>query len=540
MPKNSDLLDLPQCNRCNKYFKLNIMLKKHRTNCNELSTKDGNWCPICNKSIVNQILGKRALATHIICHPEVEQLIMKEKTCIQNNSAKCGQDCKKWQEFLFKGSKSSVYHKYVDCKSSQTNLEEIISKVLTKGDNEKSIQLYKTTELNKNNASIHTIPEKSNIKRIRIRKRQSTEIFYDKENSKTSKIESNCPAPQQDSMKKAVKEKIKGEETQQNNEEPSNNSYDTTSVTYSSLKCTKCLRCFTTKDELKSSTKHLCTLLAKDGKSLQTPLLECSKPSSIQTLLQRCIICHGENKPIFSSDTDLMAHFILAHKFKFFMKEFKRYGITNYPTHCPFCIKNLSFNKTILNDLEEALLHIGIKHEKLFQALKHDPKFNFKFILKRMFKDKYKKYYGKGENTKKTISPLNAINSTQTSTPNPHHPTKSEDPTSPKKTTESIYPLLATQTSTIKPNHPIKSNIKSGDIISSEDAKEAIHSLPSIQADTLQYYHPTKSESHLLASIVPTHVQLPAIQSHIPISLYSLEKILLKEGGTHLKKNYNK
>ena len=61
--------------------------------------------------------------------------------------------------------------------------------------------------------------------------------------------------------------------------------------------------------------------------------------------------------------------------------------MTSFPSPCVFC------EDTVLTGIEQAILHVGLDHEKLFQALKHDQKDEYRYILKKLYREKYNKYY---------------------------------------------------------------------------------------------------------------------------------------------------
>ena len=108
-----------------------------------------------------------------------------------------------------------------------------------------------------------------------------------------------------------------------------------------------------------------------------------------------CIICRsskGSNsKPIFASEEDLKKHYLLGHNWLFLKRDLesgseqaKRPKVSCFPAQCVFC------THTMLVNWEQAVLHVGIDHGKLFYALKHFPKHDFKPLMKRFFPDKYK------------------------------------------------------------------------------------------------------------------------------------------------------
>ena len=103
------------------------------------------------------------------------------------------------------------------------------------------------------------------------------------------------------------------------------------------------------------------------------PLLNQGEQTKKEQKELSCILCGKlrDSKPIFATKGDLKKH-ILLHKAFSIMENMKagnkkanRAKVTSFPAPCVFC------SKTTLINWEQAVLHVGIDHDKLFHALKH-------------------------------------------------------------------------------------------------------------------------------------------------------------------------
>eukprot|EP00092_Neocalanus_flemingeri_P023706 GFUD01025711.1.p1 GENE.GFUD01025711.1~~GFUD01025711.1.p1 ORF type:complete len:816 (-),score=190.31 GFUD01025711.1:160-2355(-) len=152
----------------------------------------------------------------------------------------------------------------------------------------------------------------------------------------------------------------------------------------SSQKCTQCLRVFQNIGEYQSRSKHFCVRVGK----LSEPLSEDLNPTPTKLVINKCTICVGG--PVLASEYDLKKHLTLAHKGNFFVTNLQKNGFDTkkFPTPCYIsdCNKDLT-------GWEDAITHVGIEHEKLFQALKHDPANDYKVLLKRLFPEKFQKWF---------------------------------------------------------------------------------------------------------------------------------------------------
>ena len=377
MPETREPLDLPKCSRCNKQFRLNIMLVKHKKECEILTTKNGSWCPLCSKTISNKVFGKMALSIHIVSHPEIEQLIKNKKKSLQPEEVECDTDCGRTE---IPTEEKRNFHNFVECKYSLIRLERFILKLLIE-EVDKEIEEYTSGGKNKNkpgeipeNAMPELKEQNQEIKVIKIRKRENVYTIRS-----TTPVKCTRRLSRQERQKKRISDKIINIEY------------------YKSLKCEKCLRCFNSRKQLRDPKNHLCATLAKEGKSIRTQLFE--HDSSIykrrlllgndkrsigtEGMIRKCTLCPTLNRPTFPSDDDLMKHIILGHEFNDICKRLNNYGMDVFPIGCLLCKKkSLSKIKTI-NDLEEALLHVGTSHREYFKSAK----IHFK---QRLSKEKYK------------------------------------------------------------------------------------------------------------------------------------------------------
>jgi len=119
-------------------------------------------------------------------------------------------------------------------------------------------------------------------------------------------------------------------------------------------------------------------------------LLESGNPRSPSNMIKlTCRICPGETtkKCVFRSVEDLKKHLILGHKALFIRDELKKEGIDFHGDQVDCYVKNCDFK---LKDWEEAVIHLGIVHKKLWHALKHDKEFDWTYLLRDLFPDKTK------------------------------------------------------------------------------------------------------------------------------------------------------
>ena len=145
----------------------------------------------------------------------------------------------------------------------------------------------------------------------------------------------------------------------------------------------ECLRChlhLTVASELEKEQ------VLKEHAYLSCPQLELERrPTALQKVWNSCLLCNGDRKPVFKSMDDLKMHMLYAH-FNFFFS----LKIPNYsePYACPYCQGAVQ----ILDSWSETLVHVGIHHEKLYQALKHHRTQELSRLLKRLYPNKHKRH----------------------------------------------------------------------------------------------------------------------------------------------------
>ena len=196
MRKTNEPQALPECNRCNKQFRLNIMLVKHKRECETLTTKDGSWCPLCNKTISNKVFGRMALSIHIVSHSEIEQLIRNMDRGLQPEDVDCDANCGRTG---IKTEADKKFHDFVECKYSLIRLERFILKLLIE-EVDKEIGEYTSNKKNKERDNILLeMPENARseikeqtqvIKTIRIRKRENNYFIQRKSPVKNTRTQS--------------------------------------------------------------------------------------------------------------------------------------------------------------------------------------------------------------------------------------------------------------------------------------------------------------------------------------------------------------
>ena len=105
------------------------------------------------------------------------------------------------------------------------------------------------------------------------------------------------------------------------------------------------------------------------------------RPTPTKQSSHTCIICKGSPKPVFKDENQLKIHMTMAHKANFFKKELLKKNFTRT------CVKGCGQES---DTWEEAIIHVSVKHEQLFWALKHDKKNDYRILIKRLFPVKYK------------------------------------------------------------------------------------------------------------------------------------------------------
>ena len=131
------------------------------------------------------------------------------------------------------------------------------------------------------------------------------------------------------------------------------------------LTCFQCWRVFKHAADVtdaRSQKHHYCATIA----NLRHPLKIDGQPTPSKLSSLKCVICPG-NKLVFCDQTEMMKHICLAHKANFFKTEIEKQSKTK--EFNGNCVKGCAH---VSEDLEDAILHLGIHHEQLFWALKHD------------------------------------------------------------------------------------------------------------------------------------------------------------------------
>ena len=104
------------------------MLVKHKKECEKISTKDGTWCPLCNKTVsYNKVFGRMALSIHIVSHSEIEQLIGNMDRGLRPGDIDCDANC---GGTGIRTGTDKRFHEFVECKYSLIRLERFILKLL--------------------------------------------------------------------------------------------------------------------------------------------------------------------------------------------------------------------------------------------------------------------------------------------------------------------------------------------------------------------------------------------------------------------------
>ena len=371
MHEENDSQALPECNRCKKQFRLNIMLVKHKKECEKMSTKDGTWCPLCNKTVsYNKVFGRMALSIHIVSHSEIEQLIGNMDIGLRPGDIDCNADCGRTG---IRTGTDKRFHEFVECKYSLIRLEKFILKLLVE-EVDKDIGDLSNKKVKGRDDKRPEMPESPRqepkiqdqiIKTIRIRKRESDHLIQ-----RNTPVKNTRTQDVQKTQRKNIGDKI------------------TNIIHHKNLKCKKCLRYFDNIKQLKDTNEHLCAKLAKEGKSIQSHLFEHNKlkckgklllgkekrNNGTKGMVRKCTLCPILNRPIFTSDDNLMKHIILAHEFNVLWKLLSNKGMNVFPIECLICKKKPSSGGKPIKDLEEALLHVGTIHREYFKNSEFDDK----------------------------------------------------------------------------------------------------------------------------------------------------------------------
>ena len=155
------------------------------------------------------------------------------------------------------------------------------------------------------------------------------------------------------------------------------------------LRCLQCYRIYESTKAYESIRRHFCRFL---GRALNSPPLTSPQRASVAQINSlTCIICRGQgmsggtSKPVFASQSDLIRHYTIGHMGFFLRDEIIRKGVKTLPAPC-----FLRDCKEQLVNWEQAVLHIGEDHQKLYYGLLHKKDGDFRHLLKRFFPEKYK------------------------------------------------------------------------------------------------------------------------------------------------------
>jgi len=360
--------DSPVCDICGIKFKLRIQLNKHKKSCSPSNLpsdtpstllgllRASNWteCPCCWE--------KMDSAFHLVTHQEIQTLIDDDTP--QQEEYRCS-DPNHDQLTWTHGMRSSfILHKYHNCTYTAKNCLEKLLDRFTLGD----IKVMEESTMDDKETSEDGTEELC--------------VNGDNlENSCGNTSENVSFAGSDNKLRKRRRSgrSTSGEDTLRKSRDPSGESIPR------SQKCPQCLRVFHDDRDYQSKGKHFCVRVG----NLSQPLKEEMNPTPTKLVTHKCSICVGG--PVLASDYHLKRHLIL-HQGSYFVTELQKRGFdTNkFPSPCFICNKDLS-------GWEDAITHVGIDHEKLFQALKHDKNNDYRILLKRLFPEKYAKWFSKSK-----------------------------------------------------------------------------------------------------------------------------------------------
>ena len=148
------------------------------------------------------------------------------------------------------------------------------------------------------------------------------------------------------------------------------------------LRCFQCHRVFLSTDDVEDEN-HYCAFYG----NLKTPLRVDPSPTPSKKVSLKCVICPS---PVFSDSTELMKHIILGHEIDWFIEDAEKHlHLLSEDEHALHECWNCDCDDWAETE-EDYFLHQGIHHERLFWALKHNRKHNFKNLCKRLFPGKMK------------------------------------------------------------------------------------------------------------------------------------------------------
>ena len=148
------------------------------------------------------------------------------------------------------------------------------------------------------------------------------------------------------------------------------------------LRCFQCHRVFLSTDDVEDEN-HYCAFYG----NLTTPLRIDPSPTPSKKVSLKCVICPS---PVFSDSTELMKHIILGHEIDWFIEDAEKHlHLLSEDDHALHECWDCDCDDWADTE-EDYFLHQGIYHERLFWALKHNRRHNFKNLCKRLFPGKMK------------------------------------------------------------------------------------------------------------------------------------------------------
>ena len=148
------------------------------------------------------------------------------------------------------------------------------------------------------------------------------------------------------------------------------------------LRCFQCHRVFLSTEDVEDEN-HYCAFYG----NLKTPLRIDPSPTPSKKVSLKCVICPS---PVFSDSTELMKHIILGHEIDWFIEDAEDHlHVLTEDDHALHECWDCDCDDWAETE-EDYFLHQGIHHGRLFWALKHNRKHNFKNLCKRLFPGKMK------------------------------------------------------------------------------------------------------------------------------------------------------
>ena len=270
----------------------------------------------------------------------------------QENEGQCG-DCGQ----SINGD--PIRHRYLTCQNSEKNMRELFSK----------IKMEEVSETEKNDR----------VGLAMFQKRIEEDPSYLEKLLQQSRKEKKVPEVTRKSRR------FSG-----NNLEPQRRSKEENmEKMIQDLYCVQCHRTFKDKTQAgdeKENKHHFCYVVGNLKNSLQID----PSPSPTKKAKLCCTFCPNLKNIVFSNPGELKKHLVLAHKTKFFIEEIQKQnmkkGLAKEDLKCFHTNCNVTSGSQ-----EDHLIHVGVHHEKLFNALMHDKRYNMKNVAKELFPTKFKR-----------------------------------------------------------------------------------------------------------------------------------------------------